>query len=390
MVFESRPLRALALVALILSAAFTCDALMKALWANAAIGTLIGTILFAGLMSAQRRSVAAPIASSVNGAADPVHVFLDQIPLPLISLVSGGMPQAVNRAARALFETDDAIVRGRDALLAALTPPNEPRLDLFGRRYALTVTEVQTQDGPFRLATLTDVQSELHRAEAATLRDTLQVLGHEIMNSLTPISSLADIAHDYLSPMQNEAADKAREALSTLSRRSASLTRFIEAYRSLARLPPPQVQPVHPGRLVEDVLSFFSRNPALSEVRFDREIAEDVPWVALDEAQVGQALINILTNAVEATEANTGLRLIRVSVSHTAHDVVIRIADNGQGIAETVRAGLFMTFTTTKPHGSGTGLNLARQIALAHGGNLGLIEDPSASTVFAFTFPVTG
>ncbi|MFP1132480.1 sensor histidine kinase [Asticcacaulis sp. W401b] len=390
MVFEPRLRQGLALLALALSAAFIGDAVNRALWANAALGGLVCLILFAYLMSGDRAAATLPPASAPTGHSDPVHVFLDQIPLPLISLAPGGMPQAVNRAARALFETDDAIVRGREALLSALTPPNEPRLDLFGRRYALTLNEVQTEDGAFRLATLTDVQSEIYRVEAATLRDTLQVLGHEIMNSLTPISSLADIARDYLSPMSGEAADHARDALTTLSRRSASLTRFIDAYRALARLPAPQLQPVHPGRLVEDVLSFFTRNPAMADIRFDLEIEAGVPWVALDEAQVGQALINIITNAVEATESNAGLRQVSVRVSHTPHDVVIRIADNGEGIAESVRAGLFMTFTTTKPHGSGTGLNLARQIALAHGGNLGLLDEPSASTVFAFTFPVTG
>ena len=240
--------------------------------------------------------------------------------------------------------------------------------------------------GHARLASLTDVQMEIHKAEAAALRDTLHVLSHEIMNSLTPVASLAEIADSYLATAPVEIAP-AREALETLGRRAAGLTRFIEAYRSIARLPDPVFQSTHPAQVVEAILDLFRGAASEPPVTFVLDADTNLPRIDLDEAQVSQAIINVVTNAIEATQG-VARPHIAVSMRESRRTIVIRVSDNGHGVAEEVRPNLFSGFVSTKASGTGTGLTLARQIALSHGGNLYLEASTPDGTTFAFTFPL--
>jgi signal transduction histidine kinase len=116
-----------------------------------------------------------------------------------------------------------------------------------------------------------------------------------------------------------------------------------------------------------------------------------LPRLNLDEPQISQALINVITNAIEATDGMDGPRRIRIAAAEAQHNVVITVSDTGPGVPDTLRPNLFTAFATTKRGGTGTGLNLARQIALAHGGNLQLVNgQPGEPTTFAFSFPVKG
>ena len=141
---------------------------------------------------------------------------------------------------------------------------------------------------------------------------------------------------------------------------------------------------------MQEVLEVFVHGPAARAVEFKIDLEDSLPLLALDEPQVSQALINVLTNAMEATLERDTQRHVSVVVRRAYQYVMIEISDNGPGISDSVKAGLFTAFATTKEKGTGTGLNLARQIALAHGGNLQLLADGSAGdTVFAFSFPVS-
>ncbi|MEM9964884.1 MAG: ATP-binding protein [Asticcacaulis sp.] len=390
MVFETRGARLFITVLFGLTSVFTYDSLMRHLWANAVVGGLIATgllLVAAGGYSYQRKVA---VIREDRHEADPEHLraLLDQMPIPLVSYAGDLPPQALNRSARALFQTDDAIPLSFEELSAALSAPMHkvrPIVSIGGRRYALSLSEVQNDQQFVRLAALMDVEAEIHKAEAGALRDTLQILSHEIMNSLTPVSSLAEIAGMYLTDETD--IDGAREAVDTLARRTANLTCFIEAYRSVARLPEPVLQPVDPGQLVRDILSIFTRSHDAGDVLFDLQVDDVSGRLFADESQLEQAIINVLTNALEATEALGSQRHITVTVARTARFWRIAIADNGPGISPDIINQLFNGFSSTKPKGTGTGLNLARQIALAHGGNLELVDGRAGQTTFAFTFP---
>lgn len=393
MVSNSRPFRILAIGLLVAAAVFAYDSALRGLWAGLGIG-LAACVVLAGAVwvSQAARVVRAHEHSTARDArGEDLRVILDQSPVPLIRHVQGQRPEALNRAARALFQTDDIIIAETEALVRAMTEAaggSQTVLKVLGGQYAVSVSEVASDEGHAWLAALTDVQTEMHKAEAAAMRDTLQVLSHEIMNSLTPVASLAEVADAFLGKTPADVAS-ARESLDTLSRRAAGLTRFIEAYRSVARLPDPVLQPVEPARLVRDVSDLFVRAPGNEDIAWEIEANEALPRLNLDEPQISQALINVITNAIEATDGIDGSRRIRIAAVEAQHNVVITVSDTGPGVPETLRPNLFSAFATTKPGGTGTGLNLARQIALAHGGNLQLVNGrPGAPTTFAFSFPV--
>jgi signal transduction histidine kinase len=117
-------------------------------------------------------------------------------------------------------------------------------------------------------------------------------------------------------------------------------------------------------------------------------VEEGAPSLEMDEALMAQAMINVLTNAAEATRENSGPRRVNISLQRIDNDMGMAIADNGTGIQPAMRDRIFHGFITTKPEGAGIGLSLARQIALAHGGDLRLMDhsDPWSS-VFLFRLP---
>jgi len=396
MVFETRSFRLFLTLLFGLSTVFIYDSLIRHLWANATLGAVVcaGLLLVAAGGYAYHRKQDGAQAEQQEADQACLRILLDQMPVPLISHVADTPPQALNRAARALFQTDDLIPPVHEAVIAALSAPahnGPPVVGIGGRRYALSLSEIQSDRHLVRIAALMDVEAEIHKAEAGALRDTLQILSHEIMNSLTPVASLAEIAGLYLSDAGSDIGGPdisgAREALETLARRTASLTRFIEAYRSVARLPEPVLQPVDPAALVRDIIAVFSRSHDGDDLSFDLDIQDTGGRLMADESQLGQAIINVLTNALEATEALATPRRIALSVTQDSRLWTLSLRDNGPGIAPDIIDHLFNGFSSTKPTGTGTGLNLARQIALAHGGNLELVDGRAGQTTFAFTFP---
>jgi len=393
MVFNSRSFQMLVAVALMVISIFAYDSAIKAHWANLALGAcLCAALLMSIAVTYGVRPVTSPeTLSPVKTSPETYYSLFDQLPLPLVSCPDGAVLLAVNRAARALFETDDIIRTGAGDLSRAISEPisnARPVLQIQGRRYALSISEIFTENTSVRLAALTDVQGEINKAEAAALKDTLQILSHEIMNSLTPVAALADTVDGYLQSDADPAARPAKEALEMLARRTSNLTRFIEAYRSVARLPNPELQPVDPGRLILDLMAVLRHHPLAADVDFQLDLADNLPKIAVDEALIGQAIINIVTNAIEATENIPDARHVAVTVEVLRDNLVFRISDNGVGVPESIKKSMFTAFTTTKPKGTGAGLNLARQIALAHGGNLELLETGGGwKTTFAFTFP---
>ena len=189
------------------------------------------------------------------------------------------------------------------------------------------------------------------------------MLGHELNNSLAPIKSIAGSLATLLArdPLPNDWHEDVQRGLGIVNSRTDSLTRFLESYSRLARLPVPQRGLVEIGPLV--------RRVAELETRVQISVSEGPPLtIAADAAQLEQLLINVLRNATDAAlETKGGVRITWEKLSATAE---IRIEDEGPGISET--ANLFVPFFTTKPGGSGIGLALSRQIAEAHGGSLQL------------------
>jgi nitrogen fixation/metabolism regulation signal transduction histidine kinase len=220
------------------------------------------------------------------------------------------------------------------------------------------------QDGvPHQLLVLSDVSRALREEERQAWKRLVRVLGHEINNSLTPISSIADSLQTMLerSVKAEDHEDDLRSGLTIISDRAEGLRRFMASYARLAKLPPPQYAPL-------DTAHWIGRVAKL-EGRMAVQVAAGPPvTIEADGDQLDQLLINLVSNAVEAVQEQGGE--VRVGWSLESPYLVVWVEDDGPGIPET--GNLFVPFFTTKPKGSGIGLVLSRQIAEAHGGDLQL------------------
>ena len=223
------------------------------------------------------------------------------------------------------------------------------------------------QDGaPHTLLLLADVSLPLQEEEQMAWKRLIRVLGHELSNSLAPIKS---IAGSLLARVEDMSADGTtlndfRRGLGVVESRADSLHRFVQSYRLLAQLPPPQFKTVALGPLMERL--------ALLEQRLPVQLDPGPPTeLQADPDQLEQMFINLLANAVDASLAN-GSQPVRATWTLDESSALITIEDRGLGIANT--DNLFVPFYTTKPTGSGVGLALAQQIARAHGGEIRLVN----------------
>jgi len=191
----------------------------------------------------------------------------------------------------------------------------------------------------------------------------VRVLGHELNNSLAPIKSIAGSLETVVScpSRPSDWEDDLRRGLGVISARAESLTRFMDAYSRLARLPPPRKQAIDVGSWVQRV--------ARLETRLAAKV-EDGPKLSIqaDPDQLDQLLINLVRNAVDAALETEGG--VRMGWAKGASYFEVWVQDEGPGLPDTTN--LFVPFFTTKPKGSGIGLVLCRQIAEAHGGTLTL------------------
>lgn len=322
-------------------------------------------------------------------ALQRLTAYLDLSPAPLVSL-DGDRLRAVNRAARRLLGTNDLVAEPPPALLGMLSdtrPGRTAKIDLDDageiRSFALTTGDLALSGRMLRIGALIDIDTELKAAEAAALRELVQVLSHEIVNALTPIASLAATAvamlDDPVPPLP-----ELREAIETVARRAASLHRFGESYRALARLPTPALRRTALAGFANDLAMLFtSRWPAI-ELAVEKH--EAPAHLLIDPDQLTAALWAVLQNAAEALDNAPDAKIHLIFKARVGR-TLIGIVDNGPGISARDESDIFRPFFTTKAEGSGIGLSLARQILRGHGGDLALASSRVGKTEFEATIP---
>ncbi|MDZ7283985.1 HAMP domain-containing histidine kinase [Sphingomonas sanguinis] len=356
----------------------TLGALMLLAWQDGMLGSILGAglciawLIAAGCWTAARTGNGGRDGEVARPAPDgpPLDALFDQIPLPLLR-VDAGRAQAINRASRRLFATDDRVIPTPTALLDT----GQMQLRHEGRSW-----RIERVAGTGRaLVMLVDIEAERRAAEAHADNEMIDILGHELLNGLSPIVSLADSAQ-----VAAERGDaRLPGILATLTRRIEGLERFTRAYRMLARLPDPVRAVVNMGELVGDLSRLFDERFG-DRVMLSIEMPEGATgWC--DRDQMTQGLWALLQNAAEAALAGTVAPAVTLAVAWQTDRLVVRVSDSGQGVAAPERARIFRPFHTTKPEGSGIGLTLARRIAQAHGGDLTLL--PVAVTTFEWVMP---
>jgi two-component system, NtrC family, nitrogen regulation sensor histidine kinase NtrY len=298
--------------------------------------------------------------------------ILEVMHAPLFAFDRENLLQLVNNAGVKLLGLPHARCFGHNARelgLEDLLAAHDQSIHSFGAKSTrwLLRKAVFRQDGvPHTLLLLADVSLPLQEEEQIAWKRLIRVLGHELSNSLAPIKSIAGSLLARVDRMQGDdtTLHDFRRGLGVVESRADGLHRFVQSYRLLAQLPPPQFKPVALGALLERVVLLEQRLPVL---------LEPGPSIVLnaDPDQLEQMFINLLANAVDASLAN-GAQPVRAGWRLDDSTLVVAIEDRGMGIANA--ENLFVPFYTTKPAGSGVGLALAQQIARAHGGEIALVN----------------
>lgn len=338
--------------------AFTLSLLVAAGYAASVYGQAarlpLGTATLAG---------SGPRAAPAETGALLHRLLLDAAPTPLIAL-HHDHARALNRAARQLFGTDARIL----PVPAPLADESATHLHHEGRRLRIDRVRADGDPAVSAVVALVDVESEASLAEARASAELIDVLGHELLNGLAPIVSLADSAQR---AADADAVDLAllREILGPLKRRAEGLERFARAYRELARLPAPAIAPWDMAEFLHDLAQGFVRR--WPEIELVVDPGAVTAW-RFDRDQLSQALWALLHNAAEAANQGSAAR-VDLSCRLEGQRLALEVADSGGGILPGSADHIFRPFHTTKPEGSGIGLSLARQIARAHGGTVELV-----------------
>jgi two-component system, NtrC family, nitrogen regulation sensor histidine kinase NtrY len=256
-------------------------------------------------------------------------------------------------------------------------------------------TELRIRGTDIKLVTLQNIQPELQKQELEAWQNLTKVLRHEIMNSITPISSLTSTLRDILDhemvprdahyELTEEGADDLREGLSTIANRSKGLIKFIDAYREYTALPKPKLTTVRLKELLDHVSQLMKTELRKTPIQFHCLCDSEYLTIQADVEMIEQVLINLLKNAIEALEEAENPQLT-LRGYYDENVVKIEVIDNGAGIIPEALERIFVPFFTTKRTGSGIGLALSRQIMQMHSGSITVESEPEVKTVFTLKF----
>ncbi|HEY1010047.1 MAG TPA: HAMP domain-containing sensor histidine kinase, partial [Daejeonella sp.] len=254
----------------------------------------------------------------------------------------------------------------------------------------LSATAFQTNGVKHQLIAFQNINEALDETESKAWQKLLSVLTHEIMNSIAPISSLADTIKNRLGSLDkgldpdNSLADL-ELGIGTIKRRSEGLLKFAETYRNLNKITKPNVQPLFVRDLFENLHSLMQ--PTLEQKNIELEIIIKDPnhIFEADLTLVEQVLINLLVNAIEAVKSNAAPQ-ITLYADRSNEKTIIKIMDNGVGISEDLLDKIFIPFFSTRKTGSGIGLTLCKQIMVLHNGNIQVVSRQGQGTSFILQF----
>ncbi|WP_460469867.1 sensor histidine kinase [Emticicia fontis] len=258
------------------------------------------------------------------------------------------------------------------------------------KQISINAATVSLRGRVIKLISLQNIQSELQQKELEAWQNLTKVLRHEIMNSVTPIVSLASTMREIIEldlaekdDIQETVADL-KEALFTIENRSKGIMNFVNAYREFTSIPKPKFVDTNSKDLIAQVLNLVQPQLKEKQVVLKTDFKEDFELVA-DTEQIEMVLINIIKNAVESVENRLNPQ-IRIRTFELDEQRIIEIADNGSGIEPEALEKIFIPFYTTKKTGSGIGLSLSRQIMQMHGGNLKVSSKVGEGSKFLIIF----
>ncbi|MDH5468630.1 MAG: ATP-binding protein [Candidatus Aminicenantes bacterium] len=337
-----------------------------------------------------------------------LQTVVQHVGIGLIAFQPDGEVELVNTAAKRLLKVPrlkninsleslskplvDTLFRlkPKEKALVKLENNNEPL------HLSLYATEFKLRGQKYSLVSIQNIHSELEEKEIEAWQRLIRVLTHEIMNSVTPIASLASTINELIqerfeSPefekeKASESSNDIYQALHTIQKRSQGLLHFMDAYRNLTLLPKPKFHIFSVNELFTRVEKLMQSHIAEKAVSFKTHIEPQGLELIADPELMEQVLINLLLNALQAVEGQKNAKIELSGSLDERGRIIIQVIDNGPGIPQENLEKIFIPFFSTKEGGSGIGLSLSRQIMRLHKGSISVHSEPNVNTVFTLLF----
>jgi nitrogen fixation/metabolism regulation signal transduction histidine kinase len=339
-----------------------------------------------------------------------LQTVIQHIGIALIAYQRDGSVELINNATKKLFQIRNlnnvqvlneyspdlvqkllTIKHGENALVKIREKDDLLQLSIYG-------TEFKIHNRNIMLVSIKNIQHELDEKEMESWQKLIRVLTHEIMNSITPISSLSSTINLLMDNIiasldQKEGCNSEMEdlneinsALKTIHKRTEGLIHFVNTYRNLTRIPTPNFSIFPVARLLQNVYELHRSEMEAKNIRCEIMVEPASLELSADEQLIEQVLINIIKNALHALDNRDNGVITLKAFLNKRGKITIQVSDNGPGILPEVLDKIFIPFFSTKPQGSGIGLSLSRQILRLHAGNINAFSETDKETKFVLTF----
>lgn len=284
-----------------------------------------------------------------------------------------------------LFNEITALKPGDHKVVTIITDKNNLKV-------LLSATAFQTEGKIYKLVAFQNINEALDETESKAWQKLLSVMTHEIMNSVAPISSLADTLKNRLQSSLKDlnnnsgSLDDLELGIDTIKKRSEGLLKFTETYRNLNKITTPNVKKIYVRDMFENLHRLMQ--PTLEQKNIELDIILKDPDLELevDPSLIEQVLINLILNATEAVKEVSDPRILLSGYITSNNKTVIKVSDNGIGISADLMEKIFIPFFSTRKTGSGIGLSLCKQIMMLHKGTIQVNSVQGEGTAFSLRF----
>lgn len=334
-----------------------------------------------------------------------LQVIIQHINTGIISFNPEGKIGVINNAAKHLlqipqFRNISDLARLSPMLLQEVLEMKPGQRLSFKVNPSITLiiqsTSLKMEGQSWTLLSFQNINAELQSNELEAWQNLTKVLRHEIMNSITPISSLVESLRTILDEdsyvqqegflIKKEGYQDIQEGLDTIANRSKGLVNFVNAYRDYTNIPAPKKELVVVQHLIENLCNLMREDLKSKEIFVQKEIQPENLEIHCDPDQITMILINLMKNSSESLLAQADRRIIIRAIGQGDLGSLIQIEDNGPGIVPEALERIFVPFYTTKKTGSGIGLAISRQIMNLHRGSLTVESESGKRTVFSLNF----
>ncbi len=334
---------------------------------------------------------------------------VDHVGIGLISFDDNDNIDILNNAARNLIRIPgikklsrlDTVNKSLPALLRELKPGKQELIKIRTEdellQLAVKASVFKMEERRIKLVSLQNIKNELEEKELESWQKLIRILTHEIMNSISPISSTIKTIKGFLTGSGNkrtrrvndikqELIDDSVKGLNIIEERSDGLVDFVEKFRSLTLLPKPVFRQFSIMELFDSIKLLMAKEVHINKITLKIQVVPPSLILTADKKLIEQILINLVNNSIQAFDNIKNRKIILKAFYFSDKNPVIQVIDNGKGIDDENIDKIFIPFFTTKKKGSGIGLSLSREIMRLHSGRIRVRSVPEKETVFTLEF----